>query len=103
MSQVEVTVTGDRVSVNVEDLKMGKQKNVTIKWQLQTAGWTFPSDGIVVHDNDGQFSNFKVNGGGRTFSCVDANTNTKDYKYDVRVTDGKRVLVLDPTIGNEGP
>lgn len=103
MSQVEVTVNGDQVSVDVEDLKMGKQKDVTIRWQIQTNGWTFPSNGIVVHDNDGQFSDFKVNGSGKVFSCLDKNTNTKDYKYDVTVTDGKRTLVLDPTIGNEGP
>ena len=44
-----------------------------------------------------------VNGSGKVFSCLDKNTNTKDYKYDVTVTDGKRTLVLDPTIGNEGP
>ncbi|WP_280152652.1 hypothetical protein [Piscinibacter sp. XHJ-5] len=103
MSQVAVRVNGDQVSVDIDDLKMGKLKNETIKWNLQTQGWTFPSDGIVIHDNDGQFTDFKVNGGGKVFSCVDANTNTKNYKYDVKVTDGKRVLVLDPTIGNEGP
>lgn len=103
MSQIEVTVQGGEVRVSVEKLKMGKQKDATIKWKLTTGGWTFPRDGIVIHDGDGQFSNYQVSDKGTMFSVVDANTNTHDYKYDVKVTDGKQVIVLDPTISNEGP
>ena len=103
MSQVKVTVQDGNVGVDIQHLKMGKQKDATIKWKVETAGWTFPSDGIVFENNDGQFSDFKVTDNGKTFSCVDANTNTKDYMYDVKVTDGKQYKVLDPTIGNEGP
>lgn len=102
MSQIEVTVEGGVVRVDVEHLKMGKQKQATIKWKLKTAGCIFPSDGIVIEGNDGQFSNFQVSDAGTTFSCVDANTNNKEYKYDVKVKQGDATLILDPTITNEG-
>ena len=104
MSQIEVTVEGNVVRVSVEKLKMGKQKDATIKWKLKTDDWTFPEDGIViVGGGDGQFSNFSVGDKGTTFSVVDANTNTKDYKYDIKVVKGSQTLVLDPVIANEGP
>ncbi|HEX6706981.1 MAG TPA: hypothetical protein VF169_19640 [Albitalea sp.] len=104
MNQIDVTVADGKVSVNIDKLKMGKQKQAKIEWQLKTDGYTFPSDGIVIPGNDGQFSDFRVNGSGRTFSCVDANTNSKDYKYDVKVIDRNGTpYELDPTIQNEGP
>jgi hypothetical protein len=104
MNQIDVTVQDGKVSVNIDKLKMGKQKQATIQWQIKTDGYTFPGDGITIPGNDGQFSDFKVNGNSRTFSCVDANTNSKEYKYDVKVVDSSgRSLELDPTIQNEGP
>jgi hypothetical protein len=102
MSKVEVSVVNGKVIVDKEKLSMvGKGSNAPIQWQLNTSGWTFPSNGIVIHGNDGEFTDLATADGGRKFKCVDKNKDGKKYKYDINVTDGKGTLTLDPIIENE--
>jgi hypothetical protein len=101
-SKVTVSVAGNVVSVDTDKLHMaGKGGNAPIEWEMTTAGWTFPSNGIVIEGNDGQFTELQPHDQGRKFKCVDKNDDGRTYKYDVNVTDGKVTLTLDPTIENE--
>jgi hypothetical protein len=101
MSKVDVSVVNGAITVVPDILPMGGQgHNATIEWKLHTPGWTFPSDGIVIDGNDGQFKHLRPIDKGLKFQCTDANNDAKPYKYNVKVTDGKTTLELDPIIQN---
>ena len=100
-SKVMVSVSGNVVSVDVSNLRMaGKGHNAPIEWEMATSGWSFPSNGIVIKGNDGQFTQLQTYDQGRKFKCNDKNDDGKTYKYDVNVTNGQTTLTLDPTIEN---
>lgn len=110
MNEVEVPVSvspaGDAIVVqDVVDLKQ-KPKDVKIRWVLQTSGWEFTQDGIVIQNPDSQFSDPQWVSSGREFQWKDKNDDKQTYKYDVnlKATDGSgRTLSLDPTISNGPP
>jgi len=102
MSKVEVSVVNGAIQVDRENLSMvGKGRNKPIHWNLTTPGWYFPVDGIVINNNEGEFTELSPGDEGRKFKCVDRNNDGKTYKYDINVTNGKIRLTLDPTIQNE--
>ena len=96
--QVKVTITGKVISVDIEPVKP-KDKNVNIHWTIDTAGWDFTANGIVIEDNQGQFSEPEKKN--KFFKWKDKNDDKKKYKYTVNVTDGKETISLDPWIWNE--
>ena len=102
MSKVEVSVIDGKVTVDRENLSMvGKGRNARIHWKLTTPGWSFPADGIVIDDNEGEFTKLEPAEQGKKFWCVDRNSDGKAYKYTINVSDGKTRLTLDPVIQNE--
>jgi len=101
MAKVDVSVVNGAIKVDPETLAMGgRGHNATIEWKLNTTGWTFPSDGIVIDDNHGQFKHLRPIDKGLKFQCTDTNDDSGRYKYTVKVTDGKTTLELDPIIQN---
>ncbi len=85
---------------------MGNLKNQVIEWTIQTNGWTFPDDGIVLKSDAGnQFSDGgKTTGNDNKFKWHDKNTDGNTYHYTVNVTNSANNppnLSLDPTIVNE--
>ncbi|HEY0856130.1 MAG TPA: hypothetical protein VGE16_03690 [Albitalea sp.] len=102
MSRVEVSIVNGYVTVDRETLSMvGKGRNAPIQWNLTTPGWTFPSNGIEIEGNDGEFTQLRPTDEGTKFKCMDRNTGGKAYKYNINVTNGKTTLSLDPIIQNE--
>jgi hypothetical protein len=75
-----------------------------IEWTIETAGYRFPEDGIVI-DGTGFRKNPGVNGNGRKFTVLDEYTDVgRDIKYTVRVvrdSNGAACPPLDPMISNE--
>ena len=101
MAKVDVSVVQGVVKVEPDTLPMGGQgHNATIEWKLNTPGWTFPSDGIVIEGNDGQFKHLRPIDHGLKFQCTDTNNDSKSYKYTVKVTNGTSTLEKDPIIQN---
>lgn len=73
--------------------------NVTITWRIATKGYVFPADGIAFHDPQ-----FKCEGKGQVFRCVDANKTPGSFKYRIKVIrTGASGLSpeLDPTVMND--
>jgi hypothetical protein len=101
MALVAVTVVNGAVRVDVEHLSMEDEgHDAVIQWHVDTPGWRFPSDGIVIENNQGQFVNLHVFDDGDKFRCIDLNNDGKEYKYDVKVTNGTATLTQDPYIKN---
>jgi hypothetical protein len=103
MSEVNVSVVNNNIVVDPPTLNMaGRGPNAQIQWNLTTPGWTFPSNGIVIDNNNGEFTQLRPIAGGSKFLGVDANNNATLYKYMINVTNGQEQLSLDPYIQN-GP
>lgn len=116
MKIVSVTVVTDpttgksKIEVNPEKLKSGKHENVKIVWHLQTPGWYFPADGIVIEDPDHVFKDLQpvdeTDGYMRGFYCVNANNVKRKYSYCISVLPTNPQLEVpairkDPTIENQ--
>jgi len=65
-----------------------------------SAGYTFPSNGIVFASGGSQFFDCHVEANGRRFTCRDRNTEAGRFKYTVNVTGSPAVPPLDPWIVN---
>lgn len=103
MQTVNVTVANNQVAVDQPRLDLsGAGRNVQIQWIIQTSGWTFPSDadGVVISGNTGQFTGGHVAQQGTRYIWTDANSDSQEYKYTVKVTNGSTTLPLDPIIIN---
>lgn len=101
MQMINVSVVNNQVSVDRDPLDLrGMGPTITIQWLIATQGWTFPDDGIVIHDNDGQFHGGQAQQGTR-YIWIDDNSGGKTYKYTVNVTNGSTPLTLDPSIINQ--
>jgi hypothetical protein len=102
MQQVTVTVANNQITVDRETVNLhGQGPNVQIQWNIATPGWTFPDNGIVIANNDGQFHSNSAQQGTR-YMWHDRNTGGKTYKYTINVSNGSTPLSLDPMIANEG-
>ncbi len=103
MQQVNVTVTGDQISVDRDPLNLvGQGREVEIMWILQTSGWQFTSAGIVIHNNtNGMFHGGHLAQQNTRFIWIDMNTGGLTYKYAINVTNGVNTLNWDPSILND--
>lgn len=101
MPEVNVSVVNNQISVDPATLSMvGRGPNAQIQWNITTPGWTFPSNGIVIDNNNGEFTQLRPIAGGSKFLAVDANSNSILYKYIINLTNGQDQLSLDPYIQN---
>ena|SRR5688572_10677779 len=92
-----------------------RDKNVHIYWYLDSnSGHRFTSDGIVIADHDGEFTNCKSGApgsqldGGLTFRCHDKNNkhhaqnHPRGYKYTIKLQPASGApVILDPLIMND--
>jgi len=88
-----------------ENVDLTKQpKNVKIIWQMQTDGWVFTDQGIVITNPGEQFSEPTRTANGRAFHWKDKNDDGKQYKYSIYVAPekGGDGIELDPGITNGG-
>lgn len=109
-----VTVASGKITVTPA-LICVHGKNVAIMWTLDSDGFVFAANGIVIDSNDGAFENCIagnngiVAGNGRRFICTNLNPNSGDgnrrtYNYTVNLnrTDGTAApMPVDPVIMND--
>ena len=65
---ITVQVVGGKVEVPELHAKV-LRSHQTIRWDLATAGYTFPADGIEIKNGAGAFSGCQVTAAGRKFIC----------------------------------
>jgi len=99
-TQANISITNNRISVSPDPLPV-TGNNINIHWDIDTAGWTFPSNGIVITDPGDEFSDPEVQNNGKRFKWKDKNSSGGSYKYAINVTNGSTPLSLDPTIINQ--
>ncbi len=96
---VKVTVTNDVISAAPERVEM-KKSDKTITWELATPGFSFPANGIVIKDANGEYGDCK-NKTKTEFVCKKLkHVDKKEYKYDVNLVNDStgKPLSLDPVI-----
>lgn len=101
MGDINVRVEKGQILVEPETYAVGKGRNKKITWEVLTPEWTFPDDGIVFEQPDGQFADLSKDSGGRKYKATARNTNAQRYKYMVRLVgrDGG-AIERDPFIQN---
>jgi hypothetical protein len=98
-----INVNGKRQIQSIPDFERHGQG--AIFWQIQTAGFTFPSDGIKFDKTplppEGEFTECAVMPGfdGKKFKC-NAKGTRGTYGYTVKVTGSVAVPPLDPFVVN---
>ena len=99
---ITVTSRGITVDQNPVPVRQGEH-NIQIDWKIETAGWQFTSDGIVIHRNYLQFIKPRRENS-RWFHWVSRNSHEGEriYEYTINLTNGKNRLSLDPGIKNGG-
>lgn len=90
-----------KASVDSETVQVSRGNSPNITWQMISAGYTFPSNGIVFASGASQFVDCRVEANGRKFSCKDRNTERGKFKYTVNVSGSPAVPPLDPFIAND--
>ncbi len=98
---VKVSVTNDVISVDPEPVKM-KKSDKTITWELATPGYSFPANGIVIKQADGEYGDCR-NRTTKEYVCKKLkHVDKKEYKYDVNLVNDStgKPLSRDPTIQN---
>ena len=100
--RVTISIKDFIVSVDPEEIEMGKGAGQFIQWEIATKGWRFPlfEDGIEVKGDHGEFSNGRVNEAGTVYVLHNKNSHTHFYPYTIKVINGKTNLFLDPGIRN---
>jgi hypothetical protein len=104
LKTVTITVKDYVVIADPPVVKMGKDSEQFIQWEIVTPGWTFPlfEDGIEIKGDHGEFSNGRVNETGTIYVLHNKNSHTHLYPYTIKVVSGKVSLHLDPGIDNGG-
>lgn len=99
---VSVTITNEQIDIPVPDPVPVHGSHAVIHWEIKTAGYTFPDDGIVVVDDAGnEFSGGHTAEHGIKFHLNDKNSFSKTYKYTIKILKGSAPLPpRDPTIAN---
>jgi len=110
-----VTVVNGRPVAYPEPILV-RDKNVHIYWFLDAnSGHRFTTDGIVIVDLDGEFTDCKSGApgshldGGMTYRCHDKNNkhnaqaHPRGYKYTIKLqpVSGGAPIILDPIIMND--
>ncbi len=89
-----------RASVDSDTVQVSRGNSPNITWRMISAGYTFPSNGIVFAGGANQFE-CHVEANGRRFSCKDRNTERGKFKYTVNVSGSPGVPPLDPFVENQ--
>jgi hypothetical protein len=100
---VDVQVANGVITVSPDPATMKKQQN-RILWRLNTAGFSFTADGIVIHAGGSEYGECGPRGNSSTvYVCRKLrHIDRKDYKYDVNLRGpGSQALKLDPVIRND--
>jgi hypothetical protein len=99
-----ITVSVANGQIIAGDLLISSANHI-IWWQMATAGYRFPDDGITIASTLPNEFTCRVALQGLIYFCVNRNTTTgtgiKKYKYSVKVTGSPAVPPLDPWILNE--
>jgi hypothetical protein len=110
-----VTVVNGRPYVYPEAIVV-RDKNVHIYWYVDVhSGHRFTTDGIVIVDHDGEFTDCKSGApgghldGGMTYRCHDKNNkhdaqnHPRGYKYTIKLepAGGGTPIILDPWVVND--
>jgi hypothetical protein len=101
---VVVTVTDCQISLAPPDIDV-YGANHEIHWDIATAGYTFPVDGVWIKDDDPthEFTDPKRVEHDTKFIWHDKNSFEHTYKYGVKVMKGGMACApLDPGIINHG-
>jgi hypothetical protein len=88
-------------SVDSETVQVTRGNSPNITWQMISAGYTFPSNGIVFTSGASQFSECHVEANGRRFVCKDRNSESGKFKYTVNISGSPAVPPLDPWVVND--
>lgn len=100
---VEVQVVNGVITVSPDPAVMSKQQN-RILWRLNSAGFSFPANGIVIHAGGSEYGDCGPLGNSTTaFVCKKLrHIDRREYKYDVNLrSPGGQALNLDPVIRND--
>src|SRR6266851_8640121 len=97
--QASVTVSGGSIQP-VADIRLRGQGNgeVSIKWSLDTDGWTFTSNGIDLNNSNFQKDGPSNNGKNYTWKRKADGADGSTVKYTINVTNGTTTQTLDPSI-----
>jgi len=100
---VSITVTNDKIDAPSPDPVRIAGRGHVIHWEIKTPGYSFASNGIVIHGDDaGEFDGGHSAEQGKKFQVNDKNSFQKTYKYTVNVMKGATPLApLDPSIVND--
>jgi hypothetical protein len=88
-------------SIDNDTVQVPHGNSPNIIWQLQSPGYTFPSNGIVIANAGTEFDNCQIEANGRRFKCHDKHTRAGRYKYTVNITGSPAVPPLDPFVDNQ--
>ena len=100
---VDVQVVNGVIKVSPDPATVTKQQN-RIRWQLSTAGSSFPANGIVIQAGGQEYGDCGLMPNSSTaYVCKKLkHVDRKEYKYDVNLrSSGGQALMLDPVIRNE--
>ncbi len=100
---VDVRVVDGVITVSPDPAVVSKQQN-RIRWQLNTAGFSFPANGIVIQAGGSEYGECGASGNSSTaYVCKKLrHIDRKEYKYDVNLRGpGGQALNLDPVIRND--
>ena len=104
---VVITVTEGATpcaKVNIDPLDVYKgNKDDQIRWTIATQGWKFASKtkGIVWKDSgQRQFRDGDFDGNDNKFKWTDANTDEREYKYEIHLVNGSKKCDVDPSAIN---
>lgn len=101
--KVDVQVAAGAIKVAPDPVNMAKNQN-RIEWTLNSDGYSFAANGIVIKDANGDYGDCgPVGNKGKKFACKKLrHIDHKDFKYDVNLKDVQgQPLSLDPIIHNE--
>jgi len=100
---VDVQVVDGVITVSPDPAPVSRQQN-RVRWQLSTAGFSFPANGIVVQAGGSEYGDCGPLGNSSTvYVCKKLrHVDRKEYKYDVNLRGpGGQALNLDPVIRND--
>ena len=100
---VDVRVVDGVITVSPDPAVVSKRQN-RIRWQLSTAGFSFPANGVVIQAGGSEYGDCGASGNSTTvYVCKKLrHIDRKEYKYDVNLRGpGGQALHLDPIIQND--
>jgi len=103
-AQVTVSVSGGNITAQPDPVSLRGQGNgvVSIKWDLDTPGWSFTGSGIDISNSNFQKDGPSNNNKSYSWKRKSGGADSSTVKYTINVVDSNNNnLSLDPTIINE--